>query len=129
MVMNDDRTILYAIDGGNKRVLEIDVNSANRLRSLGLINEQLADHSEWNADFEVLASDENFNYCGMAINGNRLFVGDFDNGNVRCIDLNTKEELGRIETGVEGMTGLAVYDNQLYFVSYATNSLYKIEAK
>ena len=129
MVMNDDRTILYAIDGGNNRVLEIDVNSANRLRSLGLINEQLADHSEWNADFEVIASDENFNYCGMAINGNRLFVGDFDNGNIRCIDLNTKEELGRIETGVEGMTGLAVYDNQLYFVSYATNSLYKIEAK
>ena len=37
--MNDDRTILYAIDGGNNRVLEIDVNSANRLRSLGLINE------------------------------------------------------------------------------------------
>ena len=39
------------------------------------------------------------------------------------------EELGRIETGIQGMTGLAIYNDQLYFVSYTTNSLYKIEAK
>lgn len=129
MVMNQAKSYLYAIDGGNNRILRISVASASKIKNLALINEQLADHSEWNADFEVIAEDEFFNYCGMAINGNRLFVGDFDNGNIRCIDLITHEELGRIETGIEGMTGLAVYNDQLYFVSYSTNSLYKIEAK
>ena len=129
MVMNQEKSYLYAIDGGNNRVIRISVASASKIKNLALINEQLADHSEWNADFEVLAEDEFFNYCGIAINDNRLFVGDFDNGNIRCIDLITHEELGRIETGIEGMTGLAVYNDQLYFVSYSTNSLYKIEAK
>ena len=129
MAMDAERAFLYAIDGGNKRVLKINVNSAKKIKNLALINEKLADHSEWNADFEVIAEDEFFNYCGIAINDNRLFVGDFDNGNIRCIDLITHEELGRIETGIEGMTGLAVHNDQLYFVSYSTNSLYKIEAK
>jgi hypothetical protein len=129
LVMDKDRKFLYAIDGGNNRVLKIDVSSATKIKNLPITNEKLADHSEWNADFEILASDEFFNYCGIAINGNRLFVGDFDNGNIRCIDLTTNEELGRIETGIKGMTGLAIYNDQLYFVSYKTNSLYKIIAK
>jgi hypothetical protein len=129
MVMNEDRNTLYAIDGGNHRVLKVDIASASRIRNLPIINEVLADHSEWNANFEVIAEDEYFNYCGMAINDNRLFVGDFDNGNIRCIDINTNQEIGRIETGIEGMMGIVVFNDQLYFVSYKTNSLYKIVAR
>ena len=126
MVMDEERDFLYAVDGGNNRVLKIDVNTATKIKNLPLTNEVLADHSEWNVSFDVLAEDEFFNYCGIAINGNRLFVGDYDNGNIRCIDLTTNQEIGRIETGISGMTGLAIYNNQLFFVSYTKSALYKI---
>ena len=129
MVMNDDRTVLYVADGANKRVLKVKVNTASKKRALALTNEKLADHSEWNADFEVLAADATFNVCGVAINKNRLFICDYDNGNIRCIDLDTKNELGRIETGISGITGITIYKNQIYFVSYKENALFKIEPK
>ncbi|MBT8327150.1 MAG: hypothetical protein KJP21_05470 [Bacteroidia bacterium] len=129
LVMDANRNYLYVVDGGNRRVLKVDVLSANRLKSLPLTNEVLADHSEWNIAYEVLVEDNFFNYCGIAINGDRLFLGDYNNGNIRCIDLTTNQEIGRIETGIPGMTGLAIYNNQLYFVSYMTNALYKIQAR
>jgi hypothetical protein len=129
MLMNEDRTILYAVDGGNNRVLKIDVNSATKKGNLALINEQLAEHSEWNADFEVLIEDEFFNFCGIAISENRMFLSDNTNGNIKCIDLNTDKEIANIETGVEGITGISVYENRIYFVSYNENTLYRIDPK
>jgi hypothetical protein len=127
LIMNEDRTVLYAVDGGNNRVLKIDVTTATRKRSLALTNEKLADHSEWNADFEVLLEDEFFNFCGVAISGNRLFLSDNTTGDIKCINLEKGEEIASIETGIEGITGITVFENRLYFVSYKENSLYKVE--
>jgi len=129
MIMSADKNSLYVVDGGNKQVLKVDVASAKRKTALAFTNEILADHSEWNAPFEVLTQDVDFNFCGIAINDNRLFVSDFTNGNIRCIDIATNKEVARIETGIEGITGLAIYENELFFVSYKTNALYKLEAR
>ena len=129
LIMNEDRTVLYAVDGGNNKVLKIDVTSKKRIKSLPLTNEILADHSEWNADFEVLLEDEFFNFCGIAISGNRLFLSDYTSGNIKCINLETNQGIATIETGIEGVTGITVFENRLYFVSYKENALYKIEPK
>jgi hypothetical protein len=129
LVMSEDRTTLYVVDGGNNRVLKVDVSSATRKRALSLTNEVLADHSEWNADFEVLLEDEFFNFCGITISGNRLFLSDNTTGNIKCINLETSKEIATIETGIEGITGITIFENRLYFVSYKENALYKIEPK
>jgi hypothetical protein len=129
LIMNEDRTVLYAVDGGNNKVLKIDVTSKKRIKSLPLTNEILADHSEWNADFEVLLEDEFFNFCGIAISGNRLFLSDYTSGNIKCINLETNQGIATIETGIEGVTGITVFENRLYFVSYKENALYRVEPK
>jgi hypothetical protein len=106
MQLDQNKENLYFVDGGNKRVVKLLTGTGQLKRSLPLVNEQLAEHSEWGADFKILSQDLFDNYCGLAINENRLFISDYDTGDIVCIDLTTGYTLGRISTGVEGITGM-----------------------
>jgi hypothetical protein len=129
LILDEDKDFLYMVDGGKDRVLKVDLKSSSKVGNLPLRNEILADHSQWDADYSVVSEGQLSNYCGIVLNDNRLFLGDYDNGNILCIDLNTNKELGRIETGIEGMTGLDIYNNEIYFVSYNNSAVYKVIAR
>ncbi|MFT4522907.1 MAG: hypothetical protein ACI8ZN_001859 [Bacteroidia bacterium] len=121
---------LYAVDNGNNRVLKIEVSTQSKIGNLTLINEQLAEYSEMNADFKVISSNALTSYCGLAMNGNRIFLSDYETGTIICLNSENTYEIGRIETGIKGITGIVVdANNVLWFVSNETDALYKVVSK
>lgn len=129
MIMSPEKKDLYAVDGGNNRILRVDISSSKRIKSLPIFNETLADHSEWNASYKVILEDKNLKFCGIALSKNRLFIGEYNTGIIICIDTETQNEIARISTGIKGMTGLAIFNNQIYFTSYLENAVYRVDAK
>jgi WD40 repeat protein len=129
LAFTEDKKHLLVVDGGLHRVLKVDMSTQEGVRPLQDLNEPLAEHSEWKADFSVFTQDQSFEFCGIAVNGNRVFLSDHNTGTILCLDVNTGDEISRIDTGIEGITGLAIYNNRIYFVSYNNHSVYKLEPR
>ena len=66
--------------------------------------------------------------CGIELNANRLFVSDYETGEIRCFDINTKQELGKINTGKKGIMGVTLGpDQKLYYVNALANEVLRID--
>jgi hypothetical protein len=133
LVLDVDKKWLYVVDGGNKRVLRININSGSKLRDLNLFNEQLAEHSEYSGvEWEVVvaASAGLKRPCGVEVIGNRLFVSDYETGDIICYDVNSKNELGRANSGDAGITGIKLGpDNRLWYVNAITNEMGRVDPR
>ncbi|MDQ3017001.1 MAG: T9SS type A sorting domain-containing protein, partial [Bacteroidota bacterium] len=129
LVLDKTTNWLYVVDNGNNRVVRLDIQSGNVINSLPLINEPLAEHSEMgNVIWEVVADSLN-RPCGIEIFENRLLVGDFTTGQIIIYDLdNAFLELGRIETGQPGLTGIKIGpDGAIWYTNRLQNTLTKLE--
>jgi hypothetical protein len=131
LVLDEQKKYLYIVDGGNKRILRVNILTGSKFRNLATTNEPLKEHAEMTGvEWEVFYDQNLQNPCGIDLNGNRLFVSDFETGEIICIDINTKEEMARFNTGISGIRGIRIdAKNKLWFVSYAENTLNKIEPK
>ena len=120
---------LYICDSGNKRVIRINTKSGSKAgNKTGVISgERIAfyeelDGVEWNVIAEGLDMPS-----GIALKENRLFVGDYETGAIICYDINTLEELGRMETE-KGLTGLEIGpDNKLWYTNAVKSTLNRID--
>jgi hypothetical protein len=133
LVMDKFRKWLYIVDGGNKRILRLDVTSGETRRLLPEINEPLGEHLEkHNTTWNVLV-DKAFGLkrpSGIELIDNRLFVSDYETGEIICFDIETQTELGRINTGNKGIMGIKVGpDKKLYYVNALTNSVHRVDPK
>jgi len=119
--MEMDGDILYIADTGGSRVLAVDVTSGERGRSLFPFGEPLAEYAQYvNMDWSVFAEDTLDTPSGLAIHDGRLFVGDYATGEIVAFDLETREELGRLDTLSEELVGLEVSPNgELWFIDAA----------
>ncbi|MEO7905567.1 MAG: choice-of-anchor J domain-containing protein [Saprospiraceae bacterium] len=129
LVLDKMTNWLYVVDNGNNRVVRLDIQSGNVINSLPLINEPLAEHSEMgNVIWEVVV-DSLGRPSGIEIVENRLLVGDYSTGQIIVYDLdNAFLELGRIETGQQGLTGLKIGpDGAIWYTNRLQNTLTKIE--
>jgi hypothetical protein len=133
LVLDQNKKWLYIVDGGAKRILRLDVSTGETARALPILNEPLAEHLEKrNAQWEVFvpASFGLKRPCGIELKDNRLFVSDYETGDIICFDTNTKNELGRIFTGNQGIMGVKLGpDNKLYFVNSVKNLVLRIDPK
>lgn len=133
LVLDQNKKWLYIIDGGAKRILRLNVSTGETTRVLPTLNELLAEHLEkGNTQWEVFVP-ATFGLkrpCGIALKDNRLFVSDYETGDIVCFDTNTKNELGRIFTGDQGIMGITLGpDNKLYFVNAVKNLVQRIDPK
>lgn len=131
LVLDKQQKWLYIVDGGNKRILRMDIQSGRKKSELSLINERLAEYWEmedvtWE---EFLPAATGFKRpCGIELNANRLFVSDYETGEIRCFDINTKQELGKINTGKKGIMGVTLGpDQKLYYVNALANEVLRID--
>lgn len=129
LAFTKNNNFLLVVDGGKNRVLKVDMASLKAERPLQNLNETLAEHSEWSASFSVLTQDAEFEFCGIAVNDGRVFLSDYKTGTILCLDAETGDEISRVDTGVEGITGLAIYDDRLFFVSYSNHAVYELEPR
>jgi len=129
LVLDKNTNWLYVVDNGNNRVVRLDIHSGDVINSLPLINEPLAEHSEMgNVIWEVVA-DSLDRPCGIEILENRLLVGDYTTGQIMVYDMdNAFLELGRIETGQTGLTGIKIGpDGAIWYTNRLQNTLTKME--
>lgn len=130
MVLDNNLQWLYIVDGGNKRILRMNIQTGKKLRDLPLVNEELAEYWEMSGTIweEFIPSSFGLNKpCGIEISENRLFVSDYETGEIICFDLNTKTEISRINTGSKGIMGITLGpDKLLYFVNSIKNNIQKI---
>lgn len=128
MVLDAAKKWLYVVDGGNKRILRVNIQSGSKKGDLNLINEQLEEHWEMEGvEMEVLSINGVVNPAGIEIKDNRLFISDYDNGHIIAWDVNEKKEIGRINTGHQGVIGLKVDpEGKLWYVNALRNEVVRV---
>jgi hypothetical protein len=133
LVLDQEKKWLYIVDGGTKRILRLNVNTGETTRVLPMLNEPLAEHVEkGNTQWEVFITESAGlkRPCGIEIVDNRLFVSDYETGDIICYDTDSKKELGKIFTGDKGIMGLKIGpDNKLYFVNSINNKVLRVDPK
>lgn len=130
MIIDKESGWLYVNDTGNQRVLKVDIHSGEKARDLGLWNEPLEEHWEMeNAVFEVLVDQGLEAPTGIALSENRLFVSDYETGEIIAFDTESGEELGRIRA-VDGIRGITLGpDGKLWFVDYDQHRVYRVDPR
>jgi hypothetical protein len=124
LVLDKEKKWLYIVDGGNKRILRLDINSGYVAANLPPVDEDLAEYSRMaGANWEVFYDSGLQKPCGIDIVDNRLFISDYETGAIICIDVNSKKQMARINTGSPGITGIKVYKNRLWYVNETQNTL------
>lgn len=133
LVFDENKEWLYIVDGGNQRILRMNVTTGIKLRDLPLVNEPLEEYWEMTGVVveEFISKSHALQQpSGIEINGNRLFVSDFATGEIVCFSLNAKQELGRISTGKTGITGIKIgEDKKIYFVCSSSNEVLRVDPK
>ncbi|PCJ64551.1 MAG: hypothetical protein COA58_12485 [Bacteroidetes bacterium] len=129
MVKDVSTGILFICDPAKSRVLWMNTLSGSIDKSLPLTNEVLVSHQEMKGLEWGVFSDINLQKpCGIEVIGNVLYVSDNETGEVIAYDKELKTELGRIDTGNEGITGLKADKNgQLWYVNADDNGVYRID--
>ncbi|MBS3912986.1 MAG: hypothetical protein KG003_00650 [Bacteroidetes bacterium] len=131
LVFDSNKEWLYIVDGGNKRILRLNVLTGEKIRELSQINEVLSEHWEigkfsWDV---VVPSEVGLKQpCGIEIKDNRLFVSDYETGEIICFNIDTKKEIGRIKTPAAGIMGIKIgADGKLWYVNAANSQVYRID--
>lgn len=98
---------LFIADTGGGRVIRFDLDSGTKARDLSLINEPLAEYSEYTgASFTVIAEGLD-QPSGLELHGDHVFVSEHGTGDVIAFTRDG-EEVGRVSTGLPGLTGLEI---------------------
>lgn len=131
MVLDDAKKWLYIVNGGNNRIIRVNIQSGNKKKDLNLINEPLTEYWEMeNTEVEVLDIPGIVNPAGIDIKDSRLFISDYESGDIIAFDVNQKKTIGRISTGKKGVLGIKIDpQGKLWFVNALTNEVIRVEPK
>lgn len=130
MVKDKTSDWLYVVDPGNNRIIRVNTSTVVEKGDLALINERLAQHKEMEAEFEEFAIEGFVSPCGIELIGKTLFVSDNYNGDIIAYDVDSKKEIGRLNTGHEGIMGIvAGPDDKIWFANAATDEIIRIDPK
>jgi hypothetical protein len=128
MILDKDSGWLYINDTGNQRIIRMDINTGSMLEELPMLNEPLEEHWEMHeVDWEVFVDDGLDEPAGMTLVDNRLFVTDQASGELIAYDIDTAEELARVDVG-EGVRGVTVGpDDKLWLANYQDHEVLRVD--
>lgn len=129
IVIDDNKEFLYVVDAGKSRILKVNIQTGSKKQDLDLINEPLTEHWEMEqVSWEIFAETGLSRPSGIDIVENRLFVSDYETGEIIAYDIDTHKELGRIQTGKKGICGLVVGpDGKIWFVNALQNTVHRVD--
>lgn len=131
MIMDKEKGMLFVCDAGNNRVLEVNTQTGSEKSGMPTIplrnGEPLAKYVEMEGTQSGIFADGIEKPCGIALKENRLFVGSYATGDIICYDIETKEELGRVNTGVDGLMGFSIGpDGNIWLTANGEDAIYKM---
>lgn len=134
MVMDRENGWLYFIDGGNKQIKRLNVNSGavtGNLTVPSTANEPLAGYYKVEgAIVEVVDTWTTGQPCGIEYMMGRLLVSDNTSGDIKMYDvMGAPMLMGTIATTQAGIMGLVVgHDGSIYFANNTGNKVVRITA-
>jgi hypothetical protein len=129
MLVDDASGLLFIADTGNARVLTMDTASGRSAGTIPPHFEILAEFSEWtDVDHEVLVSSGLVLPSGIALADDRLFVSDFETGQIVAYAMDGRE-LDRIDLpDGRGVMGITIGpEGYLWYVDGLDNLLIRID--
>ncbi len=127
---------LYIVDPGGNRLLRLNTRTGAHVRNLVPAEESmenLAEYSEWKgAQVDTLVTSGLGEPVGIAVDGNRVFVGDRLTGHIIVFQIvpTGVEKLGIVETGAEELLGICYGpDQRLWFVDRATATVGRVDTE
>ena len=133
LVLDANKKWLYFVDGGNKRVLRLDITTGTAIPapSSFLQQETLASYQKMTGfAWEEVIITGLVQPAGVDIIDNRLVVTDHSNGDIVFYDVNVIPalEIGRIQTNEPGIMGAVIGPNgKLWYANAALDKVVKIE--
>ncbi len=124
---------LYFVDGGNQRVMRLDITSGTIGGTPTNFNnpETVAEYSTVNgATFETVVNSGLLEPSGIDIIDDRMIVTDHSNGDIIIYDISSipAVELGRISTGDQGIQGIVIGPNgNMWYANSTEDEIVKIE--
>ena len=127
LVLDSDTGWLYYADTGEGEVKRLDTLTGESAAMLQPWGEFLQEYTEWqNATVETFASDLGAP-SGIALHEGRLFVTDYDSGEIIAYDVESGDELGRIQTDATGITGLDISSaGEIYFADMDAEEVIRV---
>ena len=123
---------LYFIDGGNQRIIRLDINSGVKgtAPSWGPL-ETLAEYSKMiGYTWEIVINTGLNEPSGIEIIDNRMIITDHANGDIVFYDISTipAVEIGKIQTNEPGIMGIVLGpDGKIWYANHALNKVVMIE--
>jgi len=133
LVLDADKKWLYFVDGGNQRVLRLDITTGTAIPapSSFLQQESLAEYQKMTGfTWEEVVTTGLVQPAGIDIIDDKLVVTDHSNGDIVFYDVNTipAMEIGRIQTNEPGIMGTVVGPNgRLWYANTTLNKVVRIE--
>jgi len=133
LVLDGDQQWLYFVDGGNQRILRLDITTGTAIQapSSFLLQETLASYQKMTGfSWEEVVITGLVQPAGIDIIDDKLVVTDHFNGDIVFYDVNTipAMEIGRIQTNEPGIMGAVIGPNgKLWYANATLNKVVKIE--
>lgn len=129
LVLDKNSGWLYVASAADGKIFRLNIKTGARFRDLQPAYEPLAEYWEMQgAQWEVFAEGNITKPCGIEVREKRLFVSDYETGDIIAYNIENKTELGRIKTSKKGITGIKVSpDGKLWFVNSITNELFRVD--
>ena len=132
LVLDKETEMLYIVDGGNARVLRLDINSGTPGGTPTFsAPEPLAEYvNVTGTTWEVLIDSGLTQPCGIEVFEDRLLVSDHATGEIIIYDISGigALEMGRIQTGFPGVQGIKVGpDGKIWYVNASRNEVLRMD--
>jgi sugar lactone lactonase YvrE len=130
--LDDDKKWLYFVDGGNQRILRLDITTGTTAGTPDTsARDNLAEYQKmigfvWE-EVVITGLDQP---AGIDIIDDRLVVTDHSNGDIIFYDVSNvpATEIGRVQTNEPGIMGVVVGPNgRIWYANAALNKVVKIE--
>jgi hypothetical protein len=131
LVLDNDKRWLYFVDGGNQRIVRMDVTTGTLggAPSWGP-QETLAEYKKvLGFTWEIVASTGLIQPAGIDIIDDRLVVTDHSNGDIIFYDVSSipATEMGRVQTNEPGIMGIVLGpEGKIWYANHTLNKVVKI---
>ena len=129
--LDKNKEWLYIVDGGNQRVIRLNINSGNTPINISGANEPIDEYSEvFGATWEVVVDNGLEQPCGIDVIEDRMIVSDYSNGDIIVYDISTIPaiEMARLQTNSSSITGVVVGPKgRIWYTNYEDHKVFKIE--
>jgi len=129
--LDKNKEWLYVVDGGNQRVVRLNITTGNTPTNLWGANEPVEEYTQvTGATWEIVVDSGLEQPSGIDVIEDRMIVSDYSNGDIIVYDISTipATEIARVQTNEDKITGVVIGpEGRIWYTNYQDHKVFKIE--